>query len=225
MPARRLWLLLLVTVVGCSANQATEIVVWVDSDLVVPTQIDGLGLWVDYLDDGDRVVDQQWSLDPDEPDHAHIPARLGLLPGEDRSRAFRVTVRGLKQAAPIVDRQASLTFVPDRILFLRMNLLQACLGVTCPAGQTCGEGGCEAVAKDPASLPDYSPELEQPELDAGPLPDAAPDAAPPDTVSPDTVSPDTVVPDTVVPDTVSPDTAVPDTVVPDTAVPDGGGGD
>lgn len=155
--------------IGCAGKKVTEIVIGVDSDLAIPAEIDELGLLVEYVAQQRKVVDLSWDLDRNKPDFIELPARIALLPGDDPSRVLAITVSGMKNGAVVVQRRAVLPFARDRILFLRLNLLRRCVSASCPAGQTCGESGCEPEIKDPGSLPDYSREEEQRNtLDAGP---------------------------------------------------------
>ncbi|MCA9667591.1 MAG: hypothetical protein KC503_18450, partial [Myxococcales bacterium] len=145
---------------ACSATKQTEVVISVASDLPIPQEIDEVGLAVSYADDDQEIIDLSWQLDQNQPDAITLPARFGVLAGKDPSRVVRYVVSAIRGGKPFLDRRAALPFARDRIIFLRMNLLSQCVGVTCSANETCGETGCEKIDKNPPDLPEYTPEQE-----------------------------------------------------------------
>ncbi|MCA9664258.1 MAG: hypothetical protein KC503_01685 [Myxococcales bacterium] len=165
-----LCLLVALAAAGCAADKVTEIVVRVDTDLAVGAGIDMLGFSVRYLDRSETLLDVNWDVDPNVADHVVFPVELGILPGRDPSRVVHFEARALLDGKERVNRRAALTFATDRIVLLRLNLLDRCIGKTCAEDKTCGEQGCEDVLKDADKLPDYAAG------DAG-TPDSAGDGA------------------------------------------------
>jgi hypothetical protein len=179
----RLTLMLLpFSLLGCSAQKVTEIVVVIASDIPVAgaqKTVNKLNLQIHYprvtqqvgeLDDSTRQVDYTWDLDPAVSGAITLPATVGLIAGKDLAQPVLVTVRGLLEQKEQIRRQAQLLFAKDRIVMLRMNLLKRCLlPVSCEARATCGESGCEPIVKDSSTLPGYEEgEAKKPYLDAGP---------------------------------------------------------
>ncbi len=100
-----------------------------------------------------------------------LPLEVAIIPlGGDPTRRVLVTARALGAADIVIaERSARTGFVRGRTTALRMDLEDACRGVTCGESQTCVSGTCESSLVDPGSLPDYG-------LDAAvSVPDAPPD--------------------------------------------------
>lgn len=148
-------LLALVTLPGCQA--LTEIMVSMNTDMEIPTQVDAIGMTVYYLEKDrlHRISDNTWRVDPADPHATSLPATLGLLPGEDPHRLLEVKVAAYRSGREALERRARLNFVSGRVLLLRMHLLDGCLGVRCSRDQTCGENGCEPIIKNANDLPEY----------------------------------------------------------------------
>jgi hypothetical protein len=150
---------------GCSGKQATEIVVSIGTDLDVPAELNHVQLQVHYpppgvspalVTDSCRKINLSWDLGLVT--SSRLPATLGLLPGKDLSQTVLVTVRGLLDKTEVVRRQAQLLFAEGRIVLLQLNLLRRCKPMNCGDDGSCGENGCEPIAKDPGGLPTYSEE-------------------------------------------------------------------
>jgi hypothetical protein len=143
---------------GCSAKKQTEIVISVATDLIIPSDLNGVEFRAQYGDDsGPPDIQVPWNLDPSTPNHGDLPATIGLLPGNDLSRSVLITLVGTLDDKPVVTRQARLTFARDRIVLLHMNLLKRCRPpFSCKDSETCGENGCEPIDQSPAKLGDYS---------------------------------------------------------------------
>ncbi|MCZ7678597.1 MAG: hypothetical protein M5U28_07430 [Sandaracinaceae bacterium] len=86
-----------------------------------------------------------------------LPRTVGLVDATHSARMVRVTVTGLRMGANVVQRRAVFTFVPHATRILRMDLLRACVGVSCPSDQTCGAEGCRAIEVGPQELLAYDP--------------------------------------------------------------------
>lgn len=151
-PVHILWGICLAA--GCSPELPTQIVVVMASDLRVPKELDRLQVAVDQ--GGERVVDQGYQLAVSG--DGRLPASVALQAGEHPDREILITVEGHLGGKRIVQRRARLSLVVHRVLLLRMELLRACQGKSCPdKDQTCGAGGrCQPVELDSGKLPDYS---------------------------------------------------------------------
>ena len=147
---------------GCSAQKQTQIIIGVSTD-IPSTRFDEVFLGIGYIQPKQRVTEVTWRLGPE----IQLPARFALVPGSDARRVVDITVEARKSGKTLVGRQARLSFVRDRVIFLSMNLIARCVGVKCGEDQTCGEIGCETVDKNGEKLPDYSPDLETSLADAG----------------------------------------------------------
>ena len=154
---------------GCTADRPTQIVVAVHSDLKAPAEMDRLTLTVHLS--GSKVVDASYPLTGKGA--APLPATAAIQAGSDLSAKILVTVAAHKGGGQLLRRRARLSFIPERILLLRLDLTRACMGKTCPAqDQTCAGTGCVPMDVDPSTLPDYSDAIAF--ADAGPQEGGAP---------------------------------------------------
>lgn len=131
-------LLLSALAAGCADE--TAILLEIDStNLVIPTDVDGLRVRAVGLDSG-RTTDRLFT--PDE-----WPESLAIIPGSGSNRErVRITVWGRLGDAERVKRIVEATFVPDRTTDVRIVLDRDCLDVTC-MGETnyCLGGDCVTV--------------------------------------------------------------------------------
>ncbi|NOY92171.1 MAG: hypothetical protein GXP55_13315, partial [Deltaproteobacteria bacterium] len=163
--------------VAC-AGDPTQLVVVVDSDMTVPEELDAVSLEVTAPDGVVQSAHAALGVGED------LPRTLVLLHGGGALGPVRVYARGLRAGVSVVERRASVAFVPGQTLMLRIELLRECVGRVCAAGRTCAAGGCRPEAVDPSELRPWSGT-------PGPLPNTdagAPDADVAD-ASPDVCSP------------------------------------
>ncbi|MCA9666915.1 MAG: hypothetical protein KC503_15055, partial [Myxococcales bacterium] len=165
------WMLacaLLATLPACEGTKVTQIVVSVATDLSIPGEIDQLSFLAGYRDSSVSAVDVTWDLDANRPDAIVIPARIAVLPSSSSTaaRVVQLEVRGLSAGKLVVARRAALPFARDRALLLGMNLLRRCVPVRCEPDESCGEGGCEKVDKNPDDVPDWTEGNERKSQDA-----------------------------------------------------------
>jgi len=211
---------------GCT-KEGTEIVLSIASDMRIPLELDGLQINITHVA---RRVIHTYPLDPSRADHVKLPATLGLVAGAYSDKPILITITGQKGGKDVVQRRARLPWLKGRILLLRMNLLRSCAlrSPPCPPDKTCTEEGCQPLDLDPASLPDYTPELALAGLDTA-APDAGadgpsgPDSKPTDTGGADTDGPGAdLQPDSAPkPDGPAQDgPAKPDQLLPDILKPD-----
>ena len=177
---------------GCTKD-GTEIVLSIASDMRIPLELDGLRVDITHVA---RRIIHNYPLDPSRADHVKLPATLGLVAGAYSDKPILITVTGQKGSKDLVQRRARLPWLKGRILLLRMNLLRSCAlrSPPCPPDKTCTEEGCQPLDLDPATLPDYTPELALLGMDTA-APDAGvdgpsgPDSKPTDTGGADSDGP------------------------------------
>lgn len=145
---------------SCEAEPETAIMVEVDSDIALAA-MNRVRLQVDSVEaSGERTnrLDIEYALaERGTADQGgavtgtstvRLPIRIAVLPRRSRDGAIQLRAAGLApgQAEANVFASSRLSFVPGRTLLLRMMLLEACVDVVCPEGQTCtaidGEGIC-----------------------------------------------------------------------------------
>lgn len=163
---------------GCS-EERTEILVVVDTDLVIPAELTSVE--IEVVGGSPSVATASF-----EEDDAR-PAVLKILHTGGTTGDMVVTARGLRGRTEVISRTASgVRFAVGEQRMLRLDLLRDCLGVECGATETCLEGVCADSSIDPSALPLWSsrPDPLDPmagldaSVDAGM--DAGTDAGPPD---------------------------------------------
>ena len=133
-------------VAGCS-SAPTEILVTVNSDFAVPSQLDHVV--VQSTDaSGATVSTRQFFLHAGTNDTGDgtyaLPLSFAIVPENgDISRRANLNIQGFAAGAttPLVERKAIMGFVKGEKLPLEVFLAAACVGVTCPSDQTCDVGG------------------------------------------------------------------------------------
>lgn len=121
----------------------------VSSDLELPTAADVLALEVSNAVTGGVIFTKSYELTTS----AALPASLDL---HGSAAAPNVTIHAqlLKPSAVVVDRIATLPFLPDRAIELRLDLDRACVNTLCSVtDQTCSGGVCIPTVVDPSTLP------------------------------------------------------------------------
>ena len=124
---------------GCSTDPRTEVIVVIDSDLMVPSELDELTIDVTAPDG--EMQSSTAALGDGEPT---LPRTLGLLHTGGSLGPFAVTATGLLGGSAIVSRDATFEFQPDQTLVLTMHLVRDCITASCGGGQTCTESGCQS---------------------------------------------------------------------------------
>ena len=134
------WLSILALLCACG-DDPTQIVVVVNTDLEVGTDIQDVELTVD----GTTVTE----MVPPTPRTAllvHSGGELGPI---------SIMVRGLRDGLRRIEREAVVTFVKGETLLLNLCLSRDCLENTgCPGSRTCTEDGCRSPVFD--DLPEYN---------------------------------------------------------------------
>ena len=164
---------------ACSSPR-TEIIVAVDSDLAVPAELDQITIQVTAPDGTNRQsVAALGGTNP------ALPRTLGLVYEGGPLGPFVVRASGAVGGVAVVTRAARVSFVLERTLLLRLDLLRDCIGSRCGGENTCVGGACRSVDVPASELTEWTgsvPPLSHPDggapIDGGTPPDAGP--PPPD---------------------------------------------
>jgi hypothetical protein len=138
----------------------TEIVVGVVTDLKARGQIDDVKFQA--LRNAVPVVSHDWSLADIPANQYELPGSFGIYSPDGSAVRVEMTVTGLQNGQPIVERTSILSLIPGATLFLRMGLVGDCGtvdGPTCSDDESCIEGVCRPKEMDPHRLPAYRKEL------------------------------------------------------------------
>jgi hypothetical protein len=171
MKLRNLWFLLALALApACKSGKDhdTAIIVYVQSDLAVPSEIDRVKITTTSVTTQALLHEYTFMLGPGE-QRVPLPIREGLYPTNDSQAAIRVEAQGLLGQGLVVARSAVLSFVPGEPVLLDLSLLASCRLLTCPTGKTCGPHGCQPETVDGKALPIYKPGLtptSSPKVDA-----------------------------------------------------------
>jgi hypothetical protein len=134
---------------ACSDGR-TQILIEVDSELLVPDRLDEIAIAAEGPDG--RTQRASARLGPGE---LPLPRTLGMVHEDGPLGPYTVTVTGRRAEAEVVRRTGTLTFQAGRTLVWRVTLLEACVGVSCEAGQTCAAGGCRSAEVLPGELDEW----------------------------------------------------------------------
>ncbi|MBK8170560.1 MAG: hypothetical protein IPK60_09475 [Sandaracinaceae bacterium] len=149
----------LVLLCGC-ASTVTEIAVAVDTDLAIPGELDQITLRVDGADG--LTATSVTNLDPAA---LNLPLKLRVsTQADDLNGPVVFTATGLvsdgaetdPMKVAVVATIVRTHFVEGKSVLLRMLLTRACIGTTCPDGQTCSEGSCIDATVDSTMLPPFT---------------------------------------------------------------------
>lgn len=147
---------------GCSGDALTELVVVVDSELAVPTQLDEVTILVE----GNDRIPQMARAVLSGAGAVALPATLGLRPSAAGAPQVTIRAHGSHASTRRVSAEVRTTFVEGRRLVVRIVLRSACIDVTCDPGSTCAPTGeCVSSLIDPSTLPPFTGLL--PRVDLG----------------------------------------------------------
>ena len=134
------------SVVGCSSSPS-EILVTVNSDFTVPSQLDHIVVQ-SFDTSGVAVSTRMFFLHRGTSDTGDgtyaLPLSFAIVPENgDVSRRASIDVQGFAagSSTPLVDRKAIMNFQKGQKTPLNIFLASACVAVTCPGDQTCDIGG------------------------------------------------------------------------------------
>ena len=169
--------------VSCSEDPSTQVVVLMDTDYEVPSEVDRIHAHVSKIVDKEGGGSEEvptWenifnvsNEMPSEPGAYALPATFGILPdGSDIDREIVIELEALAPGndEPLVSRRVKTGFVPGEARLVEILLYRACAGVQCPVGQTCGCTGDKGCAAPSCIDETVLPEDMQPISDPGVLP-------------------------------------------------------
>lgn len=136
---------------SCSnMTNRTEIIVVVDTELEIPSQLTAIR--VEVMSPAE--IDQQTSTESLSTED--LPATVGLSHAGGPLGPYEIQVIGRSGAAVVIERVAQVSFISGRTAVVELPLLASCVGVLCGTDETCGFGGCRPVAIDPSEYSDWS---------------------------------------------------------------------
>lgn len=162
---RTLCLLACLGMAACSSetNPATQIVVSIDSDLVVGTELGRVEAEV-AKEDGTRTgAKHTFKLSGT----SALPVSFGVQ--KQTANRFLLIVKGFSPAgAEVIEQRVIAEFAADKSVLLQVFLGRGCFNKGCPGEQTCtGEGQC-AAPRVARNLPTVEPGAEPGGDDPGP---------------------------------------------------------
>lgn len=131
---------------SCSGEDDTHLVVVMDTDYDVPTEVDRIRVRVlKVAEDGAKEA-QTWSREfmltteqTTASELVALPASFSVVPtAPDIDREVVVELEGLLEDRLMVARRARTGFVRGEFRVLRMFLYRACADTSCPEGASCG---------------------------------------------------------------------------------------
>src|SRR5690349_5558946 len=150
---------------GGNGSAVTELIVVVDTDFVVPSEVDTITLGITGTDGVRTTVDVPLASVP-------LPATLVLYPAGARLGPVEIDAAGLRSGTAIVWARAVTSFVREERRIVRVVLWRACTGMDCGPGATCepSTAACVDAEIPPASLPRWTgtpPRLDGGDADGG----------------------------------------------------------
>lgn len=182
---------------GCAESGSTQVVVLMDTDYAVPSEVDRIRARVSkVVDDGTTTNEvETWSKEfalssgaASGEEVYGLPSTFGVLPADgdvDREIVVELEALDAQSGRPLASRRARTGFIAGETRLLRLAIYRACQDVLCGFGETCscaGEVSCAVPACiDELVPPDELETIVDPRVlppDAGiPIPDAG---VPPD---------------------------------------------
>ncbi|HEY8431592.1 MAG TPA: hypothetical protein VIL20_24600, partial [Sandaracinaceae bacterium] len=129
-------------------GELTEILVVVDSDLPVPSALDGVRVEVS----GAETMTAEGSLRSG----GALPRTVGVVHRGGSLGPVEIRAVGTLGGAEVVSALARTSFLRGRTLVLPLFLSRACRGVSCGDGETCLAGRCASAEVDPQSLAEWN---------------------------------------------------------------------
>jgi hypothetical protein len=142
-----------------ACQQRTEVVIGVATDIAAPGVIDTVQL--SAARDGVPLFSNEWQLSGLTGQPYELPGSFGLNSPDGSEPRVEVNIVGLKDRKPVLTRQALMSLVTGKTLFMRMALVERCIQVVCKAGFTCIEGTCQDSTVDARTLPAHTADLEK----------------------------------------------------------------
>ena len=138
---------------SCNEDPSTQVVVLMDTDYLVPTDVDRIQARVLKVSEDGVGETETWSQvfllsggEEPGPGLYSLPASFGVVPADgDMDRGIVIEVDALLGSAdePLVRRRVRTGFIQGKFLVVRMLLYRACTDMICAGGESCG---CEDAA-------------------------------------------------------------------------------
>ncbi|MBX7195315.1 MAG: hypothetical protein K1X94_24885, partial [Sandaracinaceae bacterium] len=136
---------------ACSTRPRTQVMVEVYAEPGVRARLDRVHLRAQGFDATGLEAGMTFDRDVSAP--LTFPISLAIVPqSEDATRTFRFEAVGFDGTDEVTVVRARSGFRSGQTLRLVLVMEDACLGVTCPALETCRAGACVDAAVDPSTL-------------------------------------------------------------------------
>lgn len=151
-------LLALASSTAC-APPATELVLVVDSNLDVPTELDEVVVVITGPTETREV--SQSLVEDGAPT---LPVTLGIASNDPAVFGpFTIVARGRERGSDILETEVTTTLVANTTTTLTMLLVRGCVGrPRCVSGQTCSVDGCQRASIEPGDLEEWTGEAPPP---------------------------------------------------------------
>lgn len=156
--SRRLATLFTLALAGCAGP--TELVVVVDSDMTIPSELDEVRLTVT----GPAGTPASASQRLGGAGNPALPLTVAVRPSGDALGPITLVAEGLRGGTVEVTRSARTSLVRGESRMIVLMLLRTCRGVDCDPGRTCTGDTCEEDRIAPEDLPIWTGD---PRADAG----------------------------------------------------------
>ena len=136
---------------ACGQDAPTGIILEIRSNLDVPAEVDRLT--VSVRSRGRPLFQRDYPLGI-EPGKWTLPSSLALAPAASPNGSMSIEAIGQLGNQLMIARILGVSFVPDEVHRVALDLDRDCLGVVCLLGKTCVPGaGCVAVDTEPSAPP------------------------------------------------------------------------
>jgi hypothetical protein len=143
----------LAAALSACATEPTQLVVVVETNLDVPSEIDT----VEVVVTGPSAVSTSTSEALVGPDDPPFPLTLTVLPAGSALGPVSITARGLLGDSEAIRAEVRTELVDGKSKMVRLFLLRGCIDRPC-VGMTCGEAGCTPIAVAGETLPAWTGE-------------------------------------------------------------------
>ena len=133
-----------------TAEPLTQVIIVVDSDLIVPGDIDRLRLYLGLPSDRNRQL-VNGILAPTA-EGTTFPQTVNLLHEDGPLGPIQVQVDALNGDDRVLTQTLRFSFQLDQTLLLPVDLLNSCVGLLCGPSETCRNGECTSIDVPPEEL-------------------------------------------------------------------------
>lgn len=133
---------LALAIAGCDSTPQTQLIVVIDTDYTIPTELDAIDLSVRGPDGMSHVEHQPMVT------ASALPYTIAVLPTGAALGPVELTASGLHAGTTVTTRTARVTLIAQQTVVVTLYLLKACDAshVTCMGETTCGDDGrCHSI--------------------------------------------------------------------------------